>query len=163
MLPFSQYPRFKSNGLELSKCQILGQTFATIWWKKKQGSRSRFPRKDSKRMSMPAWWRESLGFRFHCQSLFKGGWPYPDNSKLVKALTVQKVTSRNPKHSAGAYWHGYPWKLHSQCGFFKILQWFVLIRLLLEWCAALRFLWSIVVVWFSDQLRGRSVWKKIER
>ena len=36
--------------------------------KKKRGTRSRIPRKDSKRMSMPASWREFLGFGFFCQS-----------------------------------------------------------------------------------------------
>ena len=61
-LPFSEYLRFQSNGLELSTCQILGLTCATIWWKKKQGLQSRIPRKDLKRMSMPASWREFLGF-----------------------------------------------------------------------------------------------------
>ena len=34
------------------------------------------------------------------------GLPNSENSKLVKAPTVPKVTSRNPGHSAGAHWHG---------------------------------------------------------
>ena len=54
---------------------------------------------------MPASW-EILGFRLHCQSLFKGDWPDLENSKLVKALTVPKVTGKNPGHSAGVHWHG---------------------------------------------------------
>ena len=66
--PFSEYLGFQSNGLEFSKCQILARTCATIWWEKKRGSRSRIPRKDSKRMSMPASWREFLGFGFFCPS-----------------------------------------------------------------------------------------------
>ena len=67
-LPFSEYLGFQSNGLEFSKCQILAQTCATKWWKKKWWSRSRIPRKDLKRMSMPASWREFLGFWFFCLS-----------------------------------------------------------------------------------------------
>ena len=38
-VPFSEYLGFQSNGLEFSKSQILGRTCATIWWKKKRGSR----------------------------------------------------------------------------------------------------------------------------
>ena len=58
-------------------------------------------------MSMPAEWREFCGFGSFCPSVFKGGRPDLENSKLVKALTVQilrKVTSRNPLHAAGAHW-----------------------------------------------------------
>ena len=29
---FSKYLGFPSNGLEFSKCQILGRTCGTIWW-----------------------------------------------------------------------------------------------------------------------------------
>ena len=64
------------------------------------------PRTDSKRISMPAAKREFCGFRI-VVSVFRDGQPDWENSKLVKALTVQKVTSRNPGHSAGAHWHGY--------------------------------------------------------
>ena len=45
-ITFSEYLWFQSNGLEFSKCQILARTCATIWWKKKWGSRSRIPRKE---------------------------------------------------------------------------------------------------------------------
>ena len=62
-LPFSEFLGLQSHGLEFSKCQILGQTCATIWWKKKLESRSRIPKKDSKRVSMPASWWEFFGFR----------------------------------------------------------------------------------------------------
>ena len=62
-LPFSEYLGFQSNGLEFSKCQIVWQihawTCATIRWKKKRESRSRIPRKDPRRMSMPAWFLDS--------------------------------------------------------------------------------------------------------
>ena len=57
-LPFSEYLGFQSNGLEFSKCQILGRTCARIWWKEKRGLRSTIPRKDLKGMSMPVTWRE---------------------------------------------------------------------------------------------------------
>ena len=58
------------------------------------------------------------------------------------------------------------WKIHSvdfsrQNGFFKILLWSVLIRLLVRRCEALRFSWSIFVAWFSHRLRDRSVLPKI--
>ena len=43
-----------------------------------------------------------VGFGIHCQSVFKGGRPDSENSELVKAPTVPKVTSRNPGHAAGA-------------------------------------------------------------
>ena len=49
-----------------------------------------------------------MGFRFHCPSVFKGGGPEPPDSeisKLVKAPTVPKVTSRNSGHAAGTHWH----------------------------------------------------------
>ena len=78
--------------------------------KEKAGINNQIPRKNSKRLSMPPSWREILslvGFRFHCPSIFKGGRPDLENSKLVKALTVLKVASRNPGHSAGAHWHRY--------------------------------------------------------
>ena len=58
-------------------------------------------------MSMPASWREFLGFGFSARLVFKGGWPDSENSKLVKAPTFPKVTSRNPGHTAGAPWHRY--------------------------------------------------------
>ena len=48
-----------------------------------------------------------VGFRFHCPSLLNGGRPDSENSKLVKAQTVPKMTSRNPGHAAGAHWHRY--------------------------------------------------------
>ena len=61
-------------------------------------------------MSMPASWREFLGFGFSARLVFKGGRPHSENSKLVKAPTVPKVTSRNPGRAAGAHWHRYqPW------------------------------------------------------
>ena len=63
--------------------------------------------KDWKRMSMPALWREFLGFWFHYPFVFKGGRPDSKNSKLVKAQTVPKVTSRNLWHAAGAHRHRY--------------------------------------------------------
>ena len=44
---------------------------------------------------------------FSARLVFKGGRPDSQNSKLVKAQTVLKVTSRNPRHSAGAHWHRY--------------------------------------------------------
>ena len=60
-------------------------------------------------MSMPALWRDFLGFRFSACLVFKGSRPNSENSKLVKAPTVPKVKSRNPKvksrngHAAGAH------------------------------------------------------------
>ena len=66
----------------------------------KAGSRSRIQRKDSKRMSMP----ECGGNCWvSARPVFKGGWPDSENSKLVKAPTVPKVTSRNSGHAAGAH------------------------------------------------------------
>ena len=54
-------------------------------------------------------WRRSSGsiveFFGSARLVFKGGLPDSENSKLVKALTVPKVTSRNPRHAAGAHWH----------------------------------------------------------
>ena len=84
-LHFSEYLRFQSKGLEFSKCQILGQTCATImiWRKKKWGSGSRIPRKDSKRMSMPTQWREFLGFLIPLPVHIQGGRPHLENSKLI--------------------------------------------------------------------------------
>ena len=41
-------------------------------------------------MSMPATWREFCGFRIG-PSVFKGGQPDSENSKLVKAPTGPKV------------------------------------------------------------------------
>ena len=55
--------------------------------------------------SMPASWRECLGFGLSARQVFKGGRLDSENSKLVKVSTVPKVTSRNPGHAAGAYWH----------------------------------------------------------
>ena len=40
-------------------------------------------------------------------SVFKGGLHNSENSKLVKAPTVPKLTSRNPRHSSGAHWYRY--------------------------------------------------------
>ena len=48
-----------------------------------------------------------VGFGFHCQSIFEGGQPDYENSNLVKAQTVPKVTSRNSRHAAGSHWHRY--------------------------------------------------------
>ena len=44
---------------------------------------------------------------FSASLVFKGCLPDLENSKLVKASTVPKVMSRNPRHSTGAYWHRY--------------------------------------------------------
>ena len=38
---------------------------------------------------------------FSARPVFKGGWPNSENSKLVKALTVPKVTSRNQDMQLG--------------------------------------------------------------
>ena len=61
-LPFSEYLWFQSDALLFSICQMLGQTCGTRWWKKKRGLRGRIPRKDSKRISMPAVWKEFSWF-----------------------------------------------------------------------------------------------------
>ena len=65
------------------------------WWEKKFGSWSRFPKKNPKRMSMPAVWREFSKFRI------------PDRFNLVLAPTIPKLTSRNPAHSAGVHCDSY--------------------------------------------------------
>ena len=44
---------------------------------------------------------------FSARQVFKGGGPDSENSKLVKAPTVPKLTSRNPGHATGAHWHRY--------------------------------------------------------
>ena len=60
----------------------------------------------SKRMSMPAGCSvEGVLWVFGSHCPFKGGWSDSENSKLVKASTVLKVTSRSPGHAPGAYWH----------------------------------------------------------
>ena len=65
-------------------------------------------------MSMPATlWREFLGFGFLL--VFKGGQSDSEKSKLVKALTVPKVTSRNPGHAAVAHWHRYCQLTEGRC------------------------------------------------
>ena len=71
----------------------------------KEGSRGRIPRKDLKRMSVPALWRGFRAFGFHCPSVFKGGRPDSDKSKLVLAPADPNVKCRNPRHVAGAYLH----------------------------------------------------------
>ena len=79
-------------------------------WNKMIEEKAGFERQNSKkgfqRRSMPAAWREFLWFQFECQSVFKGGRPYLENSKLAEAQTGLKVTSRNPGHAAGAHWLG---------------------------------------------------------
>ena len=52
-----------------------------------------------------------LGFLIFCPSGIVRGQARLGNSKLVKAQTVPKVTSRNPRHTAGAHWHRY-WQWH---------------------------------------------------
>ena len=83
----------------------LANSWTNLWSnmvEEKAGSRSRIPRKNLKRMGMPAPWREFCGFRIGLPVRIKDGRPDSENSKpeLVKAPTVLKVTSRNPGHSA---------------------------------------------------------------
>ena len=66
---------------------------------KKQNSNKRFEKNEHARIVEGV-----LGFR-----IFLPVWYLKvadsENSKLVKAPTVPKATSRNPRHAAGAHWH----------------------------------------------------------
>ena len=73
--------------------------------KKSRGREAEFQERIRKELAYLYSGGSFLGFGFHCQSVFKGGRPDLENSKLVKAPTVPRVTSRNPGHYAGADWH----------------------------------------------------------
>ena len=103
--PFSEYLGFQSNGLEFSKCQILGQTCTIICWQTRKSWV--WEAEFQERVWCLHCGGSFLGFRFHCQSVFKGGWPDLENSKLVKGQKFPKVTRGNPWHAAGAHWHRY--------------------------------------------------------
>ena len=107
-LPFSEYLGIQSNGLELSKGQILARTCGTIWWKKMLGHHSKKGFEKNEHACIVEGVR---GFRIflpvrYLKVAVTGG-PDSENSKLVKAPTVPKLTSRNPGHATGAHWHRY--------------------------------------------------------
>ena len=64
------------------KCWIHGQICGKRWWKKKQGSRSRNPRKDSKRACLQRG-GSFPRFGFHSPSVSKACLPYSFKWKLV--------------------------------------------------------------------------------
>ena len=122
----SEYLGFQSNGLEFAKCQILGLTCATIWWKKKQSQEAEFQERIQKKWACLHHWGSFLsqaGFwiplpihiwRYHHTPATAshymdpreggGGLAWLWKFKAHQAPTVLIVTSRNPGHSAGAHW-----------------------------------------------------------
>ena len=64
----------------------------------KAGSRSRIPRKDSKRMSMPALWREFLGFGFSASPVFKAAGPTRKIQSSSKLRQFRKWQAEIPTY-----------------------------------------------------------------
>ena len=63
--PFPKYLRFQSDALEFSRCQMKGVEQDD---KKKLASRNRILRKTSRKICMPALWREFCGIKFFWHS-----------------------------------------------------------------------------------------------
>ena len=59
---------------------------------------------------------------FSARLVFKGGRPDSENSKLVKAPTVPKAKSRNPRHAAGAHWHRVGFSVQKNCSLCSATQ-----------------------------------------
>ena len=96
--PFSMYVGFQRNALEFSKCQMLGRTSWTMWWRKSGGREAEFQERIRKEWASLQGGGSFRGFGLECPSVFKCGHHDLENSKLVSAPRVPKV-SRNSWHS----------------------------------------------------------------
>ena len=139
-------------------------------WNKMIEEKAGFERQNSKkgfqRRSMPAAWREFLWFQFECQSVFKGGRPYLENSKLAEAQTGLKVTSRNPGHAAGAHWLGNfegLWHCEEHVKTMFFLQWQARVEWQNDEQNTLFLRWQARVEWQNDQQKHSFCAGKLER
>ena len=91
------------------KCWMHGQTCGTRWWKKKRGSRSRIPRKNSKRACLQRG-GSFPRFGFHSptssRQYLKLACPFLLNESLSKLQQFQKRQAEIQDTAAEAHWHG---------------------------------------------------------